>query len=210
MGPSILQGPHQSAHRSTTTGRTFDSSTTCCSKVASVTSITFVCPLIGISSRFEGTQFGSRSSLPGEPGDGGEELLHLLVARTLLDAVADTAANVLVQELDADGSQRCRRGGDLGKDVGAVPILINHALQPAHLAFDPPESGLQLPLTTCVRVVHSVSIPPGGICRIPSEVDTKAVRTTLGARLRHQMKLVAPSRLLLRAARSRAARSSPE
>src|SRR5580658_1033111 len=38
MGPRVLQGQHQGAHRSTTTGTSLDRASTACSKLASVTS----------------------------------------------------------------------------------------------------------------------------------------------------------------------------
>src|SRR5262249_36966942 len=40
IGPRVRHGPHQEAQRSTTTGAVLDPSTTTCSKVSSVTSIT--------------------------------------------------------------------------------------------------------------------------------------------------------------------------
>ena len=42
VGVSCRHGPHHSAHMSTTTGRSFEPSTTTCSKVSSVTSMTLV------------------------------------------------------------------------------------------------------------------------------------------------------------------------
>jgi hypothetical protein len=39
MGPSVVQGPHQGAHRSTTTGTSEERLSTSSSNVASVTSI---------------------------------------------------------------------------------------------------------------------------------------------------------------------------
>ena len=46
-------------------------------------------------------------------------------------------AHVVVEELDGNGVECLLDGGDLGEDVDAVAIVVNHLCDPANLAFDP-------------------------------------------------------------------------
>ena len=47
MGPIALQGPHQGAQKSTSTGWVMEAATTSCSKFSMVMSIMAGCPLLG-------------------------------------------------------------------------------------------------------------------------------------------------------------------
>jgi hypothetical protein len=44
---------------------------------------------------------------------------------------------VVVQQSECDGLQCPRHGRDLGEDVDAVLLVLDHPLQAAGLAFDP-------------------------------------------------------------------------
>jgi hypothetical protein len=44
---------------------------------------------------------------------------------------------MFIDEAHADALERLCHGADLGEDIDAVRVLIDHALDPAHLAFDP-------------------------------------------------------------------------
>ena len=46
----------------------------------------------------------------------------------------------LVEEPDGDRLEGLGDGRDLGEHVDAVRVLVDHALQPAHLALDAPEA----------------------------------------------------------------------
>jgi hypothetical protein len=77
---------------------------------------------------------------------------------------------VLVDEAERDLVQRGLHGGDLGQHVDAVTVVLDHALDPADLAFDAPQAFEELVLGGGVaaswgrRVCgHAHSIPPVGI-----------------------------------------------
>ena len=50
-------------------------------------------------------------------------------------------AKMIPHQLAPHGSQRLVGRRDLRQDIGAVTILLDHLLQPAHLPFDTPQSG---------------------------------------------------------------------
>src|SRR5699024_8325715 len=61
--------------------------------------------------------------------------------------VDHAVSDVLLEEVDGDRVQRGRRGGDLGEDVDAVLVVIDHLPDAADLAFDPlhpPREGVLL------------------------------------------------------------------
>ena len=63
-----------------------------------------------------------------------------------------------VEHLDGDLLERGLDGGDLGEDVDAVGVLVDHPLQTADLALDPAQ-----PVVERARVgLHGASIPPAG------------------------------------------------
>ena len=51
--------------------------------------------------------------------------------------VDDAVRHVLVEQAEGDRLERLRHRGDLGEDVDAVLLLLDHPLQPAGLALDP-------------------------------------------------------------------------
>jgi hypothetical protein len=54
----------------------------------------------------------------------------------LPDGIAGAMSQVMAEQLPADAAQRLLHGRHLGDDVGTIPILVHHALQPSHLALD--------------------------------------------------------------------------
>src|SRR5262245_61633041 len=85
-------------------------------------------------------------------------LLALVAGR---DRAFDAMPDMVAQHLLLDLAQRGTHRADLGHDVDAVAILIDHAREPADLAFDPFQAfqrrGLGL-------LSHTSYIPPRGIC----------------------------------------------
>lgn len=68
---------------------------------------------------------------------------------------------VLVEQPESDRLERLGRGGDLGEDVDAVGLVLDHPLQPAHLTFDALEAleiGL-LVLVVEVSVIRVAFVP---------------------------------------------------
>ena len=78
-----------------------------------------------------------------EAAHGGHQLVELLRRprrRRPATASATQCAHVAVQHVDGDLLERGLHGGDLREDVDAVGVLVDHPLQPAHLALDPAEA----------------------------------------------------------------------
>src|SRR4051812_27619073 len=96
-----------------------------------------------------------------EASDGRGSLGHLLVCGASAGGggVGDTMGQVLVEQLEGDRLERLGGGGDLVEDVDAVLVLLDHPLEPAYLAFDPPET-----LLNCFLLVgvtgHGDTLPP--------------------------------------------------
>ena len=53
------------------------------------------------------------------------------------EGLGDTVRHVVLEQLCADLLQRSPHGRDLREDVDAVPVLLDHPLDAAHLALDP-------------------------------------------------------------------------
>src|SRR5829696_509687 len=95
-----------------------------------------------------------------EAVDGFEELTALLrcdvrVAR--LEGARDAVVHVLVEDLERDALEGSRGGRDLGEDVDAVALVLDHPLDPAHLSLDPVQ-----PLDERVLLFH---VP---VCQVSS------------------------------------------
>jgi len=72
-----------------------------------------------------------------------DELVHLaplLAAITACDRMLDTVPDMILQDLLLDAPQRRTHRRDLGEDVDAVAVTIDHAGDPAHLALDSAET----------------------------------------------------------------------
>src|SRR5687768_17183412 len=75
---------------------------------------------------------------PQEALDGGGQLLYLLAwVLALLYGRPDAVLYVVLEQYGADLLQRRDDAGDLGEDVDAVGLLLDHPLHAADLALDP-------------------------------------------------------------------------
>ena len=72
-----------------------------------------------------------------QPADGGHHLIGLGVALFGGSGADHAMMGVIVQQPERDLVQRRLGGADLGKDVDAIPIVLDHLLDPANLPFDP-------------------------------------------------------------------------
>ena len=54
--------------------------------------------------------------------------------------LGDAVAEVLLKQAERDRLQGLSGGRDLGEDVDAVLVLVDHPLQAADLAFDPAQA----------------------------------------------------------------------
>src|SRR3954454_22473649 len=81
---------------------------------------------------------GRRGSGTDEAGDrvGGFLQLDLCVGAAGLDRLHDTVRDVLVEQAQGDGLECLRHRRDLGEDVDAVLLLLDHPLQAAGLPLD--------------------------------------------------------------------------
>ena len=72
-----------------------------------------------------------------ESADGGHHLGGHLVGASFRGAFVHTVSGVAVEKPEGDLVQGGLDGGDLGKDVDAVPVVVDHLLDAADLPFDP-------------------------------------------------------------------------
>jgi len=93
---------------------------------------------------------------------------------------------VFVEQVHPDALQRLGDGGQLGEDVDAVGVVVDHPLQAANLSLDAPEAGEHLLFVVVVAggSVHAVTIPLGGIWvqrgrRLVPTQDGRSVKTGL-------------------------------
>src|SRR5687767_14975910 len=96
---------------------------------------------------------------PGEPLDGGQQLLALLrcgllVAR--LEGVLHAVPDVLVEDLQRDALEGLGDRADLGEPVHAVAVVLDHLLDPADLALDAAQALAERFLVVAVAVVGHV------------------------------------------------------
>jgi hypothetical protein len=66
-------------------------------------------------------------------------LAPLLVGVAARDCVLDAMRDVIAQNLFLDAPERGAHRRDLRDDVEAIPVILDHAGEAAHLPFDPPE-----------------------------------------------------------------------
>ena len=82
----------------------------------------------------------------------------------LARGVDDAVGQVLVEQAERDGLERLGHRGDLGEDVDAVLLLLDHPLQAAGLALDPAQPlevvVLGVEVAVLVRAHASDTIPP--------------------------------------------------
>ena len=82
------------------------------------------------------------------------------------DRVLDAVSEVVLDEADRDALERALDRGDLGQDVDAVDVLVDHPLESADLALDPPQPlevvGLVVVVAGCgVSMPASLHTPRG-------------------------------------------------
>src|SRR5512133_2658196 len=87
-----------------------------------------------------------------------EQLVDLGVAAARLDLLADAAADVAVEQPQRHLVEGGLDGRDLGDDVDAVLVLVDHAGHAADLALDAAQAGLELLLVHAVAG-HGASSP---------------------------------------------------
>src|SRR5207245_9683971 len=75
---------------------------------------------------------------PHQPLDRVVELADLLASAAAPDRLRDTMLGVVGEQLESDALECGPRGVDLGEDIDAVPILLDHLLDTAYLALDAP------------------------------------------------------------------------
>jgi hypothetical protein len=96
---------------------------------------------------------GTRDSAAAhEPRDCGHELVAL-VGGVVGFRAGDAMTGVVVEQAERDLVERGLHGGDLGEDVDAVTVVVDHALNAAYLAFDALETGLEL-IFRCAVPAH--------------------------------------------------------
>ena len=74
--------------------------------------------------------------------------------------VGDAVREVVVEQLEGHRLQGLRRRRDLFEHVDAVPVVVDHPLEAAHLALDPPEASLHGELVLAVAGVHGGLLLP--------------------------------------------------
>src|SRR5687767_4460669 len=81
----------------------------------------------------------------------------------------DAVTQVLLEQAEGDRLQGLRHGRDLGEDVDAVLLVLDHALQSARLALDATQPLEVLVLAVDVAVLVLVrALVPDAVHRVPS------------------------------------------
>src|ERR1700675_655354 len=71
------------------------------------------------------------------------------------ERVRDAVPDVVLEQLHREALERGRDGGDLREDVDAVPLLLDHPLDPAYLPLDAMQALDQRILIRDVSVGHA-------------------------------------------------------
>src|SRR5690349_1512941 len=127
-----------------------------------------------------------------EAGDGLGGLLELLLllGPALPGGVDEAVRHVVVEQVEREGLERLRRRGDLGQDVDAVLLLLDHPLDAADLPLDPPQAlevgldGLVVALEVAVLFAHAGNDTPRGYLD-QGEVHPRGWKTP-GSRTRNE------------------------
>src|ERR1700693_899923 len=99
---------------------------------------------------------------PYQPLDRRIELTNLPGAAARADRLGHAILGVVAQQLERNALERGAGRVDLGEDIDAVPILLDHFLDTSHLSLDASEPCLDLPLVLRIAWHWSI-IPPIGI-----------------------------------------------
>src|SRR4030095_5101255 len=89
------------------------------------------------------------------------DLLELLLALAAADGVVDAMLDMVLEHLVLHLLEGGPYGLQLGQDVDAVALLIDHPLNAAHLALDAAQASAAG--TLCLRLHGLDTIPPYGI-----------------------------------------------
>jgi len=113
---------------------------------------------------------GSDPALGGEAVENVDEFLHPGAAlfRAILDALRDTALDVVAQDGQADAIQRGLSGRQLLQDFNAEARFLHHALDAAHLPLNSIEPRDQKLLLSNIQHV----------CICPERVNLQVLRPT--------------------------------
>jgi hypothetical protein len=95
---------------------------------------------------------------PQQPPDSAHQLVVELLGRRVGRAADDAVAGVIVEQAERHLVERGLDGGDLGDDVDAVAVFLDHALDAAYLALEAPKALEQLVLGSAVA-----ALPGGGV-----------------------------------------------
>src|SRR4029079_17223999 len=101
----------------------------------------------------------------GEAGDRLRGFLDLGVTFGAAEpgGVGDAVFEVVVQQAEGDTFQGGGEGGDLGEDVDAVLLFLDHPVDAAGLALDPLEAGQVAALVADVAVVSAGRLGEVGV-----------------------------------------------
>src|SRR2546425_1180291 len=89
----------------------------------------------------------------------------LLASRLLVagrEGVGDAAVYVVAENLQPKRLERCRHRADLGEDVDAVALVLDHPLDPAHLPLDPVQALDQGVLVGDIAVARALGLAHAG------------------------------------------------
>ena len=106
-----------------------------------------------------------------QPGDGGHQLFGALLGLTAGVTADDAVRGVAVKEPEGHLVERGLHGTDLGEDVDAVAVVIDHLLYAPDLALDAMQALLELvfgrgiPARRCGLGGHAAMVP---LPRIPA------------------------------------------
>src|SRR4051794_10874227 len=89
---------------------------------------------------------GARLSPTHQAADGAHQLVGLLarLVRAAVSLAQEAVARVAVQQAERDLVQRRLDGGDLGEDVDAVAVVVDHARDAPDLTLDPGQALVEL------------------------------------------------------------------
>src|SRR4051812_21562304 len=98
---------------------------------------------------------------PDEASDGGGCFLDLEFGFGASggERLTDAVLEVVFEQLKGDGLEGLGGGGDLGEDVDAVLVLVDHSLQAADLSLDPAQPAQHLVLVGRVAGHLMTSVP---------------------------------------------------
>jgi uncharacterized membrane protein YraQ (UPF0718 family)/YHS domain-containing protein len=113
-----------------------------------------------------------KSATAHQPTDGGHQLGGLIVALLRRIGADHTVMGVAVEEAECHLVEGSLSSADLGQDVDAVAVLLNHAFDAPNLSLDPAQASEELVLgrgvSACRCVCHDeiIPLPPRGIILI--------------------------------------------